>query len=115
MKADTKKIILNGEEYPILFGAYVIGKFVKNRKINLADITDEVSKDLTAFYELTYEAVKFAHFGLKKEFTLSLDEFAFVIDSDNEGLLKVQELFLASQDSGEITEEDNGEKKKEAQ
>ena len=115
MKLETKKILLNGEEYPILFGAYVIGKFVKSRKISLLDITDEVSNDITAFYELTYEAVKFAHFGLKKEFNLSLDEFAFIIDSDDEGLLKVQELFIQSQDSGEIAEEDNQEKKTEAQ
>lgn len=112
---DTPKVEFHGVEYPILFGGYVLGEFFKKHKIDLDTFNEVILKDYLLLYELIYDAVKFAHMGLGKEFAYTLIQFSFIIDADKDGLNKCITAFLESQGGDQDNTDTDTEKKTEAQ
>lgn len=110
---DAPKVEIGGKEFPIVFGGYVLGKFFKKHKLDLNSFNEEIQKDYSLLYELAHDAIVFAHKGLGKEFNLTIEQFAFMVDSSENGLQTLMDAFANSQGVGEEIPE--GEKKTEAQ
>ena len=93
----THTININGESYPVRFGFAALMTFSKKTGIKLEDL-DELSEgiDLYTAVALLWAGLKDGARKEKKQFTLSVEDIADLLDDDVEVLTTALELFAQS-------------------
>jgi len=90
-------VIINGKDYPVKYGFSALRVFTKltNTTINdLGRLVDTMTLDHAIC--LCYAGLKDGHRVADKEFTLTIEDVADLLDDDNKALDKIMKVFSSS-------------------
>ena len=96
-----KTILIANTSIPIKFGMYVLGTFLRERKLKLSDLS-QLGEDLLLALELAYTGVEHGYKAKGEKCPYTLQSFCELIDKDMGGITRIMEMI-----SNEISPPEN--------
>ena len=102
-----KTITIANTNIPIKFGMFVLGTFLRERKLKLSDLS-QLGEDLLLALELAYAGVENGYKNKGEKCPYTLQSFCDLVDADSGGIARVMEVISNELTPPESDIEKNG-------
>lgn len=86
-----KTIVIANTTIPIKFGMFVLGTFLRERKLKLSDLS-LLGEDLLLALELAYTGVEHGYKAKGEKCPYTLQSFCDLVDTDMGGITRIMEM-----------------------